>query len=75
MTDYLDMLRWYWASLVSVASVLAGSLGWLTGENVITALGILVALLTIIERIYAIRIKRRRDKLDEIEFDRLTRKS
>lgn len=74
MTDYLDMARWYWASLVSVASVMAGSLGWLTGENVITAFGVVIAVLTVIERIYTIRIKRKQQRMQDIEFDRVTKK-
>ncbi len=55
----LDGARWVWASLVSAASITSGWHGWLTGENAITALGILVALLTVVERFYTIRIKRR----------------
>ena len=59
MTDQLDGLRWTWAAAVSFASITSSWHGWLTGENVITALGILVALLTVVERLYTIRIKRR----------------
>ena len=34
-------------------------------------LGLVVALLTIVERIYAIRIKRRQQRIQEIELERL----
>lgn len=56
----MDSFLWKWASLFSVASVTSS--WWFTGEFALTALGIIIALLTIVERIYTIRIKRKQLK-------------
>jgi hypothetical protein len=58
----MDTLRHLWAAATAFVSVLAGTMDL---SAVLTALGVLVALLTIVERVYTIRLKHR--QLDDDE--------
>lgn len=52
----MDMFRHIWAWLAAFVAMFNGALDF---NNILALLGIFVALLTIVERVYAIRLKRR----------------